>query len=987
MEHLIGKTLNRYQIIELLGEGGMGAVFKAYDQTLERYVAVKVLYPQYARQPNFQQRFLQEARSAARLDHPGIVQVHDFGQDHSFPFIVMEYIPGDNLEQMLRQLREQGGWIPLNEAAELVRQLCLAIDYAHRQGVLHRDIKPSNIMLEPEPIGELPFRPVITDLGLARLAEGGSLTQEGGFFGTPAYISPEQASGLPTDERSDVYSLGILLFELSTGQKPFPAKTISEAILYHSQTPAPAPTTLRPDLPEELEKIILQAIEKDPSKRFDSAGKLAEAIHKALPLFSAIYSGADLSTTSLVTQIKPRPVQGEKPFFNAGVVSSSAAATILRADGTAVRKDLLYTSPGLGKVMVYAENLQISCDPGRSQALPLIVLNRSDSADRFHLSVSGLPGHWLSYPTQPVPVLPGAQQDLSLLIHPPKTPESRAGRYPLTILITSQSAPTERVELRAIVTVTKFSQFSSELHPRTLHIDEVGQLHLRNLGNTPEGFHIQWGDSGDEIEFDPPQLQLNILEGQTAIAEYRPVLRKASWFGDARSHFFSARVTPASGGPQVLEGELREKPKSPVWLLPLLLFGCLLGAGLLLVFSGFLLGGPNQAAERTVRAKTELAGLVQSTQQSGTATALYLTNANQATINAVTATAYWLSGDDDRDGLSNATELELNTRPDKADTDMDGLSDGDEVHIYHTDPLNPDSDGDGLKDGEEIAAGLDPNNPDTDGDGIIDSLDEAPLQTSTPTANAVATLAAALTETSSSRQETQAATQTAQVVASSATSQSATLTAIASSPQTWTLPVELLSNQTAFNLRLTRPGQIRVRLTWTGTQDLLTLSIHRADKAYAYAYEEGVTGLEVAYTVTPSDFASGDHWRVTITSTGSGEAQGKAEFFFPGGDIDYPFAVEFTINPTTARSISLIFLRDNGMVSANAEWTGVPAQLALILNGTGQAGSYTRQDGASPLSLSYKVSPADFGTGNVWLVSLVSLQPSDLRGNLVIDYP
>jgi serine/threonine protein kinase len=156
MQELVGQSLNRYKILELLGEGGMGAVYKAHDVTLQRDVAIKIMHPHYARQGDFQERFLQEARTAARLDHPGIVQIYDFGKadfgpNHSLLYIVMEFIPGDNLEKLLRDLRGQGKWILLNEAVGIIRQVSIALDYAHRQGVLHRDIKPANIMLEPEP--------------------------------------------------------------------------------------------------------------------------------------------------------------------------------------------------------------------------------------------------------------------------------------------------------------------------------------------------------------------------------------------------------------------------------------------------------------------------------------------------------------------------------------------------------------------------------------------------------------------------------------------------------------------------------------------------------------------------------------------------------------------------------------------------------------------------------------------------------------------
>ncbi len=390
--------------------------------------------------------------------------------------------------------------------------------------------------------------------------------------------------------------------------------------------------------------------------------------------------------------------------------------------------------------MVYVENLQITTEPGRSLTLPIILLNRSAAADRFRISITGVPASWLNYPSQAVPMLPGAQQNLSILIHPPRVPESRAGRYPIMIQVASQSTQGEMVEVRAILTVTKFSAFSSELRPQLLHPGEIGQLHLRNQGNTPEAFHILWQDAAGELEFTPPELQLNILEGQAAIAEFRVETRNNAWFGESHNHNFTARITPTSGQSHILEGELSGKAKIPVWILPAILLGCLLLAGILLVFSGFLLGGSNQATRRTSDAQTELALVVQATQQAGTATALFLSNANQATINAVTATASWMNGDDDLDGLSNSTELGLKTLPDRADTDQDGINDGDEVNRHRTDPLKPDSDGDGLKDGDELNVGLDPNKSDTDGDGIIDPLDETPLQTSTPTADTVATI-------------------------------------------------------------------------------------------------------------------------------------------------------------------------------------------------------------------------------------------------------
>ncbi len=279
---MIGHKLGRYRIASLIGAGGMGSVLKAFDETLQRDVAIKILAPQYTRQPNFRDRFLQEARTAARLRHPGIVQVYDFGQSPSLLYIVMEYIQGDDLQVLLRRLKKKNQRIILTESVALTREVSQAVDYAHKHGVLHRDIKPANVMLRDEPSSDLPYQPILTDLGLAKLAEGGVVTQIGTSMGTPTYMSPEQAMGDEVDSRSDVYSLGILMYELAVGKPPFKIKSITEAIRYHSKTPPPPPRSVRPEIPKALEAVILKALRKKPENRYKDARNFAEALDEAL---------------------------------------------------------------------------------------------------------------------------------------------------------------------------------------------------------------------------------------------------------------------------------------------------------------------------------------------------------------------------------------------------------------------------------------------------------------------------------------------------------------------------------------------------------------------------------------------------------------------------------------------------------------------------------------------------------------------------------
>jgi serine/threonine protein kinase len=230
MSELIGRTLGQYRIVEKIGQGGMATVYKAYQPGLDRYVALKVLPPLHAREPGFGERFRREAKAIANLNHPNILPVHDFGQEGEYSFITMRYIEG------ARTLKEvMAGSLSLNQVTHLIGQVAAALDYAHRQGVIHRDVKPSNVLMDGD-------WALLTDFGLAKMTEASvKLTGTGVGIGTPAYMSPEQGQGLPVDHRTDIYSLGVVLFEMLTGRIPHDAETPFAIIVKRMSEPLPLP--------------------------------------------------------------------------------------------------------------------------------------------------------------------------------------------------------------------------------------------------------------------------------------------------------------------------------------------------------------------------------------------------------------------------------------------------------------------------------------------------------------------------------------------------------------------------------------------------------------------------------------------------------------------------------------------------------------------------------------------------------------------------
>jgi serine/threonine protein kinase len=296
MENLTGRQFGPYQIVAPVGEGGMAAVYKAYQSSMERYVALKVLPRQMAQSEEFIARFKREARLLAQLQHPHILPVFDYGQADDFTYIVMPYVQSGTLADLLKARR-----VNYSEIRRIVTQIADALGYAHARGMIHRDIKPSNVLVDER--GNC----LLTDFGLARMAVATSmLTSSGAIMGTPAYMSPEQGTGGVVDGRSDIYSLGIILYEMVTGRVPYSAETPIAIVFKHIQDALPPARNFAPDLPEALELVLLKSLAKRPEDRYQTTDEFIHAIQEAIPFTSAV-TPAPTSPPSPALQVNSAP--------------------------------------------------------------------------------------------------------------------------------------------------------------------------------------------------------------------------------------------------------------------------------------------------------------------------------------------------------------------------------------------------------------------------------------------------------------------------------------------------------------------------------------------------------------------------------------------------------------------------------------------------------------------------------------------------------
>jgi serine/threonine-protein kinase len=304
LENSSPRTVKGYDLLEKLGEGAFGAVYRAHQPVVDRQVAVKVILPEFANQPDFIRRFETEAQLVAQLEHLHIVPLYDYWRDPDGAYLVMRLMKGGNLEDLVEK-----GSLPLAQVAHVLEQVVSALSAAHRKGIVHRDLKPANILLDED------GNAYLSDFGIAKaIGAQSGLTLTGAIVGTPAFISPEQVQSLPITPQTDIYSLGVMLYVMLTGKHPFPETSPGDLIARHLRDPLPDLQDFSPDLPPELDSVIQHATAKDPAERYPDVDSFLADLRRIL--------GPDLAPTperSLTDQILDvsNPYKGLRPFQEA----------------------------------------------------------------------------------------------------------------------------------------------------------------------------------------------------------------------------------------------------------------------------------------------------------------------------------------------------------------------------------------------------------------------------------------------------------------------------------------------------------------------------------------------------------------------------------------------------------------------------------------------------------------------------------------------
>ena len=342
-EPIVGEQIGSYEIRKLLGKGGMGAVYLAHDHSLDRQVAIKMLPHHLSQNPDIVTRFQREARALAKLRHPNLMHIYTVGQHKGHPFFAMEYVRGSTLASII----DRTGRLPPAQAAHIVADVLSALDKVHQAGMMHRDIKPGNIMIDED------GRAVLMDFGLAREETDVGMTADHTVLGTPSYMSPEQAAGERVDARTDLYSIGIVLYEMLTGRPPFAGKTSFEILRQHIESSVPPPSERAPEVPPGLDAVVARAVAKSSDDRFQTVAQMAAALAGVYRDATLLRLATEAGRATEPTVLTAPPGPG---FASTVAVTRTAAAPTVRSRTPGsrwTRRALLAAAVGLAAVSAW----------------------------------------------------------------------------------------------------------------------------------------------------------------------------------------------------------------------------------------------------------------------------------------------------------------------------------------------------------------------------------------------------------------------------------------------------------------------------------------------------------------------------------------------------------------------------------------------------------------------------------------------------------
>lgn len=597
----VGETIGEYKITGVLGQGGMGKVYRCQHQATGEDVAIKVMHAGNASDPGFAQRFRREAKAARALNnHEHIVAIHDYDYSNQFQsfYIVMELVPDGSLDTLLAQRPNKP--YSVKYFGELIRQAADALHFSHQQGIIHRDVKPENMLLKRM---NKSYTLKMSDFGLAQMVSGSTLTTVGSMKGTPLYTAPEQFTEEGRKEtRSDIYALGIILYDIATGYLPFQIERFLDASRHHTYAEPPLPRTLNPQLPEAFETIILRCLAKKPQHRFSTALELLDALNEVLqdPVLGSIYPQSPMSSSRHRSSVYTRYERGierllarlptHNPRYQDALSFESQLQENIRVsrryrdtlDSEVRRQQILDNLNALSQSelgvsfnklcdQTYAHSIHLHITlqdanippvtPGEPASITLVLSNRGTRERPLKLELEGKPASWISGPESSIELKPIDTIEVPLTIHVPRTPDIKPGDYSLTIRVRSQAQEDkETASLQTTVQIKPFVETSLTITPLEAegYTEAAYVLTLRNNGNIEIPCTL-YGESKDaSLTY---SFAKNLLSPKPGTVEEATMTVCSS-----HQHLSPGRYQFAIGAQP--EGEYQPSYARPFWLVP-----------------------------------------------------------------------------------------------------------------------------------------------------------------------------------------------------------------------------------------------------------------------------------------------------------------------------------------------------------------------------------------------------------------------------------